>query len=160
MPIKSNEEHISEKEKLPISKNREEIFVRNLFLYPSVYEAGIQAGYTEDYAKSGLYQRLKSKKFQNKIREYAIQHDIIDLPKIAYIESKVLDHLAENPLDLPKFRHTLTEKKRIAGVLQADFGEKQPVVRIENVRNLMIRLNEKARDNSTGSCGEAVDAEI
>jgi len=115
--------------------SKEDLFIRNLFLYKTVKEAAIKAGYTKNTASSTVYVKLKNERFKNKIREYAINNDLLCLPKIAFIEEQVLDHLVKNPLDLPKFRHTVKEKKRIAGILQPDaLPEPPPTINIESLK--------------------------
>jgi len=103
---------------LPTTESREDRFIRNLFICKTPYEAAIKAGYTVNTAKSTIYTKLKKERFKNKIRDYAITNDLLSLPKIAYIEEQILDHLVKNPLDTPKFVRTLKEKKQIAGMLR------------------------------------------
>jgi len=120
---------------LPEAPSREDLFIRNLFLYRTVKEAAIEAGYSANTANSTIYVKLKKKSFKNKIRDYAITNDLLSLPKIAYIEEQVLDHLVKNPLDAPKHARMLKEKKRIAGILTPDpIPPQQPTINIESLK--------------------------
>ena len=126
---------------LPEAPSREDKFIRNLFIYRSKYKAAIEAGYSENTAKSTIYTKLKNERFRNKIRDYAITNDLLSLPKIAYIEEQILDHLVKNPLDTPKFVRTLKEKKQIAGVLGHEIPKpQQPTINIKNLRVFMESL--------------------
>jgi len=123
---------------LPVAETKEDKLIRNLFLYKTVYEAAIKAGYTEYTAKSTIYTKLKNERFKNKIREYAVSNDLMSLPKIAYIEEQVLDHLVKNPLDLPKYAQTLKQKKQIAGILGQDVAPAPVVINIKAIERIQI----------------------
>lgn len=140
MPKKKKTETLPELKK---AETKEDKLIRNLFIYPSKYQAGIQAGYSESYCKGPLYQRVKTEKFQRKIIDYAIANDILSLPKVAYIENKVLDHLMDNPLDSHKYKDVMRQKKQVSGLLQHDDAPQQPIVHIGSIRELSIQLQSK-----------------
>ena len=121
---------------------REDKFIRNLSLYPTVSEAAIQAGYSQSYATSNLYQRLRKESFQRKIREFYKGSVSTLLPKIAQIESKVVTACLADVDKVPKFQHTLKQIKQSSGVLSQDTGQAQPTIQIESVRQLMIQIHE------------------
>ncbi|RKZ05003.1 hypothetical protein DRQ25_16735, partial [Candidatus Fermentibacteria bacterium] len=68
--------------------DKEDLLIRNLFLYTSKQEAAIQAGYSQSFAKSGLYAKLRTKRIQDKIRDYAIANDMLDIPIILAMETR------------------------------------------------------------------------
>ena len=113
-------------EDLPTAETREEKFIRNLWLYPTAKEAALKAGYSEYTASSTIYVKMKTERFRNKIREYAIDNDLMALPKIGYIEDRIIDYLMENPLEASKHKHILKQKKQVAGVLGNDQPRPQP----------------------------------
>jgi hypothetical protein len=125
---------------LPTTETREDKFIRNLYLFKTPYEAAIKSGYSENYASSGIYAKMKGKKFMEKVVQYAIENDIRSLPKIAYIENQILDHLVENPLETPKYVHTIRQKKRIAGVLGDDKPQPQITVNIKTLEAAQVNL--------------------
>jgi hypothetical protein len=114
---------------------REDLFIRNLYICKTPYEAALEAGYSKNYAKSGIYPKMRKKHFKEKIISYAVENDIMALPKIAYIENQVLDHLMEHPLEESNHKHILKQKKQIAGILGQELPPpKQPTVNIGELK--------------------------
>ena len=128
----------TELEGLPTAETQDEQLIRNLFLYPTVKEAAEKAGFTGSMLQSGVYVKIKRRAFQDKIREYAIAHNVMSLPKIMMIEDKVIEHLLKKPLDSAKHTRMLAEKKRIAGILGEDTPKPQSVVTINYAELRMI----------------------
>jgi hypothetical protein len=125
---------------------RDELLIRNLFLYDTKKEAAIEAGFSESYADSRLYQRINSPEFQQKIIDYAKANNVLNLPKIATLECKAINHLATLDGDdlikgLAKSKHTLTQTKQIAGLLRPeDTGSQAPVtINVKSLRQLNIK---------------------
>lgn len=125
---------------------REELLIRNLFVYDSQRQAALEAGYSEGYANTAIYAKIKSPGFQQKIIDYAKANNIINLPAIAKLEGKALRHLATLDGDelikgLAKTKHTLTQTKQIAGLLRPeDSGSAHSVtIAIKDVQNMMIK---------------------
>jgi hypothetical protein len=114
-------------EDLPTAETQDDQFVRNLYIFPTVKEAAEAAGYTGSMLKSGVYNKIKTKRFQDKMKEFAITHNVMTLPKIMQIEDKVIEHLLKKPLESNKHVRMLAEKKRIAGVLGEDTPPPQGV---------------------------------
>jgi hypothetical protein len=126
----------------PAKPDMEDLFTRNLFLYPTIKEAALAAGYSESSAESTVYTKMKSSKFQDKVREYAKEHDLLNIPRILSIEDKVLSHLEDNPLDIGKFKDTIKQKKTIAGLLkQEDQGTKTILVNVKYLQNMMLNAH-------------------
>ena len=137
-------------------ETREEKFIRALFTYNNVREAGKYAGYSPAYVNSGnFYRKLKNPKFQEQVRQYAIAHGLLNIPRICRIEDAVLTHLEANPLDVPKYQRTLKEIKQVSGLLQPDDqATKTPTIRISNVQNLMLQLHQHKLTNGNDSRNE------
>ena len=132
---------------LPKAETREQKFIRNLFICSSIQEAGLKAGYSENTSKSTLYVKIRSPRFQQKVRDFVIANDLMTLPRIAKIEDKVLQHLEKHPLDLPKYKDTVRQKKQVAGLLNTDSQPSQPMANIKNIQQLMIQINnQKSQD--------------
>jgi hypothetical protein len=132
---------ISTADDLPEKPDRVELFIRNLFTEPSVMQAALKAGYPESSASSWIYTRLRKPKFQEKIREYARTHELINsVPTILRLEERALKYLADKPAELPKFASILKQKKQIAGLLQQDITVQSPTINIEQVANMMLNV--------------------
>jgi hypothetical protein len=123
---------------------KQELFIRNLFLYETPFQAAIAAGYTESTAKATIYTQLKSKKLQDKIRDYAKTHELLNIPKVLRLEDKALDYLIDKPQELPKFAALLKQKKQIAGLLHQDVTPQVPTISIGEVQNLMLNVSSNA----------------
>ena len=46
--------------------------------------------------------------------------------------------------NLGKLKHTIKQKKQIAGILQTDQPQQAPVIRVDNIQNLMLQLHQDA----------------
>ncbi len=137
---------------LPEPIDREELYIRNLFLCDSALEAATKAGYSYGYATGPLYKRLKSHKFQEKLRKYAITHELLNIPKVMRLESAAIDYLEGKPAELPKFAAILKQKKQIAGLLHQEQVAQVPTISIDQVQNLMLNVSQvspKVDDNSS-----------
>jgi hypothetical protein len=123
--------------------DRESLFIRNLFIEPNVLQAALKAGYSEGYATGPLYNRLKSPKLQQRIREYATTHELVDsVPLILKLEHNALKYLEDKPQELPKFASILKQKKQIAGLLSQDVQPQQATISIGQVSNLMLNVSQ------------------
>jgi hypothetical protein len=142
----------SDDDNLPGPIDRESAFLRNLFIEPSVMQAALKAGYSEAYSKGDIYTRLRTSKFQEKVREYARTHELIEsIPLIMRLEHAALKHLDGKPEELPKFASILKQKKQIAGLLSQDAAPAQATISIGQVANLMLNVTQdvgKQADNS------------
>ena len=121
---------------------REDKFIRNLAVCHTVREAALLAGYSETVAKTTIYSKLKSRAFQDKLREHYKGTAASYLPQIASLEGKALKHLDSNIEDLPKFAHTLKQIKQSAGVLSQDSVPGINLVKIDNIQVLMATMQE------------------
>lgn len=106
---------------------REEIFIRALAAEPTIASAARAAGYPQKQLDNGwIYQKLQTKKMQEKIRDYYGSHSIALLPAIHSIESDVIRDAAQSN-DMEKKstvlrQHTavLKQIKQATGVLSQD----------------------------------------
>jgi len=157
--IASNMDHLP-METLPGEPiKREDQFIRNLAQYPTVKAAAIAAGYSESYANSNLYQRMKSESLLRKIREYYNGNAAIMLPRILDAERKVVELVHADPKELPKYRHTLRELKQSAGVLQSDTPTSQPTIKVGSIRNLVLQMQERREESLHNDAIEYSDVE-
>jgi hypothetical protein len=140
--------------------DREDLLIRNLFLCKTPREAARKAGYSESYTESGLiYRRLKSPKLQEKIRQYAIANELLNIPAILDLERGAIKYLQDKPQELPKFAAILKQKKQIAGLLQQDTTPTAPTINIKEVRTLMLNVPQD-KVTSGDQTGDILDAEI
>ena len=134
---------LQEPDNIPSPLDREDTFIRNLFIEPSVSQAALKAGYPESTANSWIYSRLRNPKLQEKIREYARTHELVNsVPTILRLEENALKYLADKPDQLPKFSAILKQKKQIAGLLAADSQPAQAMISIQSVANLMLQVSQ------------------
>jgi len=82
-----------------------------LFTEPDIKAAAIKAGYAESTASKSIYTMIKQPEFQNRLRQYAIQNDLLSLPQLAKIESKCLKLVEDSPEKYPKFKEIFRQKK-------------------------------------------------
>ena len=142
-------------ETLPTPLDRESQFIRNLFVEPNLLQAALKAGYSESYANSQIYQRIRSPKLQEKIREYARTHELIEsVPTILRLEHQALKYLDGKPEELPKYAALLKQKKQIAGLLAQDVIPQQATISIGAVANLMLNVSQ------VGIESEPINADI
>ena len=137
----SNLPTITETKEISSYEAREDEFIRCLAIYPSTKEAGIKAGYSESYSSSDICNKFKSERFLKKIRKFYNGSTHMLLPKIFRAESQVVDLVLEDPEKVSKHRHTLTEIKRSIGVLDQETTSKPPVIKIGNVKNLLLNAH-------------------
>lgn len=135
---------------LPVKQeDRQNKFIGNLFAGMNIRQAALKAGYSKQTASKSIYTTLRSPRTQQKIREYAITHELTSLPDILKIEDKAIKQVllqAEiNPEsiigNLSKLRHTLDSKKRIAGIL-SDQPAKSQTLNVTNIQHLMVEMQE------------------
>jgi len=117
--------------------NREDRFLNNLDLYLDPTKAAIEAGYSPSYAKVLIYQRKHSEKLQAKLRNRYKLNAALTLPALTHIEASIAKHLVEEPLEAPKYNHTLKQIKQAAGVLQSDDSHSQPMINVKNAQIFM-----------------------
>jgi len=136
----SSESAENELDNLPVAESKEDKLVRNLFLYETTYEAAIKAGYTENTAKSTIYTKIKKERFRNKIRDYAVANDLLEIPIIAHIERKILKAVNKNIKDYPKYKDVFKQKKKVAGILADDTAPVQQMITIQACEKVQINL--------------------
>jgi hypothetical protein len=121
---------------------REDNFIELLGKSTSIRQAALEAGYSEAYSNTDVYKKFKSDRFLKRLKQHYNGYSHALLPKILNIESKVVDLLLEDPSQVPKFRHTLKEIKQSSGVLDQDNAPRAPTIRINNVKNLLLKAHE------------------
>lgn len=124
--------------------SREVNFINKLFLGLGVTQAALSAGYTESYAKTGVFQKFQSPKFQNKIREMAKGRTVAGLPRVMDIYAKSLKKIKEDINNgdlesLSKLKHIPRDYLKMTGLLADDtpHGVVQNV-NIESIQAMII----------------------
>ena len=102
----------------------------------------------------------KSKKFQDKLLQRLKIADLLTIPMIQRLENRAIEMCDEDPklllTHLPKIQRTLSEKKRIAGLLKPDDQEQSPTISISNVRNLLLQVHEQ-REKDLNNDEDAIE---
>ena len=124
----------------------EERFIENLSIYRNPVEAARKAGYSESTALNIRSVKLRNPKFLDRLRQHyktASTHRILD---IGAVEESLLQYLTS--LDgetiaakLPSLRGTLRDIKAAAGVLADEGPEGAKTVNINNIKQLMVQVN-------------------
>lgn len=130
--------------------SKEEKLIRNLSIYKSPQKAAREAGYSESFASSTVYVKIKKPSFQKKIRDFYNGLAAFQLPIISQIERKALEHLIDNVGDVPKFSNTLKQIKQSAGVLTPDNVSHITLINIDKAQLLMgdtAGIEHKPSDN-------------
>ncbi|MFC1488575.1 hypothetical protein ACFL6B_01875 [Thermodesulfobacteriota bacterium] len=125
-------------ELIPKSESKQDKLIRYLFSEPTIKQAALKAGYAESTAENHIYTMIKKPAFLNKLKEYAVQHDIIDLGQIARIETKILNQVEQNINEYPKFKDIFRQKKQIAGILSSD--EQRPMIQTINIKDMRVLI--------------------
>jgi len=131
----------------PLSKENQ--FIQNLFRFSTIKEAATEAGYSESTVASTIYTKMKKPHFRDKIRQYAINHDIMTLPRMLRVEDQLLDYLEKNPVEVSKHARIWAQKKKIAGILKEE--EPAPVVKTVNIGELRVWMQQFAPDHGQKS---------
>ena len=118
--------------------SKSEQLIGYLFTEPDIKAAAIKAGYAESTASKSIYTMIKQPEFQNRLRQYAIQNDLLSLPQLAKIESKCLKLVEDSPEKYPKFKEIFRQKKQIAGLLAQDAVPAQPTINIKTIEHLQV----------------------
>ena len=138
------------------SDDREEKLLIALSQYPTIYEAGQAAGYSDSYSRNLLNQKIKSESFQNRLREHYKGFTACLLPAIAKVESEVLKECIKDVNNVPKFGRTLKEIKQAAKILSPDIPQAPPTIHIDQVQVLMQQI--QASKSPDGNMGDMTHA--
>jgi len=135
------------------TNDREQRFIENLATRKSIKQAAIDAGYSIGYASGDIYHKVKSPKFISKLRSHYNGVAASLLPSIINAEAKVIDIVAADPEQLPKFRHTLRELKQSAGVLSPDVSVVNQTLNYVDLRGTLTRarVDQDAIDVTPGN---------
>ena len=125
--------------------SREELLIRNLFLDMDLKPAARAAGYSESYISSTLYQKFKSPRFQNKIRDFAASLNYSFLPKVLNIHRLGLEAIEKDLKNggvekASKLKHISRDSLRMAGLLN---DENKPGVSYVNIRSIRAIIQAK-----------------
>lgn len=138
--------------------HREALFIRNLCQGLSVKKAALSAGYSESYAESQIYQRVKKPDFQAKVREAFLAGNTLEVPKVLSLYSRALDKIAEKGNEdellgnLAKAKHIPKQILQIAQILSPD---SQPMHQTVNIKELSVFMRDR---DQAPNCTKQVDA--
>jgi hypothetical protein len=135
---------------VPGDLSREDLFIRLLAVYENQGEAALAAGYSESYSKTSISEKFKSKTFLAKLKSYYNNSTYSLLPKIAKVESDVVQLVVDNPEDISKYRHTIKEIKQSAGILRADEEQRQSLVSVKNIQNILLNVHQVGSSEDSG----------
>ena len=129
-----------------IRDSREEIFLHYLFNGFSVQDSGKAAGYSNQYSISAIYKKFNSQRFQDKIRQYALAHNSISIPRVCNLYDKtlkVLDKEVEqgNLENMGKLKHVTTHILQIGKILSPEVH--QSVINLVNIENMQTLIQGK-----------------
>ena len=122
------------------SKNQK--LIRNLLLGMKLPEASLQAGFSASYSTSGVYQKFKSARFQNEIKEFCLAHNIMELPRVMSIYHRALN-LVESDLDngkvenLSKLKHIPKKMLQMGGLLADENKGTVAFVNVDSIRAII-----------------------
>ena len=85
--------------------------------------------------------KFKSQRFLEKIRNHYNGYAHVLLPKIIKAESKLVDIILEEPEKLSKHARTIDQIKRSTGLLEQDNQAKAPIIKIGQVKNLLLNAH-------------------
>lgn len=104
---------------------RHQKLVRLLAEGLSVPEAGVMAGFTEAYSNSGLYATVRTPRMQSKIREFCLQNNLLQVPKVLRLYDRALKQVGKEVENgslenLSKVKHITKQTLQMGGLLHED----------------------------------------
>ena len=129
-----------------LKDSREDTFLRLLFEGLSVQDSAIAAGYSPGYSRSAVYQKFKAPAFQDKIRQYAIAHNSLSVPRVCNLYHKTLNVLekqvGEGNIDnMGKLKHIPTQILQIGKILSPEIH--QNVINLVNIESMQTLIQGK-----------------
>ena len=149
--MSQNETNIIEIGKEP---SKQDMLVRNLYLYDTIFDAAINADYSESYATSGVYQLINTPKMQEKIKNYAIAHRVMILPRALKLMDRTIDQIESNiksdddetknvgVAQAAKIQPYIKTLLVDAGVSKQDNAHTVQYVHIDNMQQINAQLTE------------------
>lgn len=110
-----------------------------------VPEAGVLAGFSEGYSNAGLYQKVKSPRILNELKEYCLANNLLQAPTVLKVYRKALK-VVEREVDagqlknLGKVRGISRDSLKMAGLL---VEETKPTVSFVNIRSIQAIIQGK-----------------
>ena len=128
--------------------DRLELFARNVALGMEPKVAARDAGYSEGTIQSSIYQTMRRDRFQTLLRNYILQHNILQLPKYLQLDEIAIDaalRKADTSDDAAiavagKMQQAAKRKFSMAGLLRDDDKDRTPTISIDSVQNLMLQI--------------------
>lgn len=131
-------------------KDKPERLVTLLMFGFDVPTAGVLAGYSESYSKTGLYKYVKDNHQLHKLMLEkvdsmpAIYKNFAKalLPQIATAERKIVERVAQNIDDYPKFKQAIKEIKQSAEVLKVEGETNTFNLHVQELQELAIQCHQ------------------
>lgn len=124
----------------PTKDNRQELLVNFLLSdidNTSIADLAIQAGYSHSYAKSTLYNMIKTDGFQRKLIQAYKASTTTQLPRLIRIQDKALKEYEKDALLAINKPAMIQNIQRVSGAVQDDVRLPQTI----NIKSLTIAQN-------------------
>lgn len=124
----------------PTKDNRQELLVNFLLSdidNTSIADLAIQAGYSHSYAKSTLYNMIKTDGFQRKLIQAYKASTTTQLPRLIRIQDKALKEYEKDALLAINKPAMIQNIQRVSGAVQDDVKLPQTI----NIKSLTIAQN-------------------
>lgn len=114
----------TEPEKPEEPESKQDKLLQYLFSEPTPMAAQVKAGYSPK--STMVYQLIRKPDFQQRMRDYATQNDLLSMPLIQSIEAKCLKEVERDPQNYRIYKDVFKQKKQIAGLLAQDTAPPPP----------------------------------
>lgn len=146
---------------LPASTNLTELQKAMVDILPdcrSLKEAALKAGFAESTAANIKSKIRNSPNWAVAVKQAYLNNNIVQLPQINNIEQDLIDIIAQNPEEYPKYKDVIKQIKQQAGVLQTDQDYNKPSQTLTlNVRDILVQINEAQPQENKGLRASGAD---
>lgn len=118
----------------------QEALIPALFVNKTQKEAALQAGYSESTASKAISKVIKNPEFQSRLREYATTNNLLNVPILAQIESKIYTKVLQDPGKYKDFKEVFKQTKQIAGILDKDTVPQTTIINIKHIDKVQVAL--------------------
>lgn len=125
-----------------------------------IKEAGRLAGYSKTYVETGLYEKLRNPKFQSEARQFFLNHNILEVPKVLSIYRRTLNILdkevdAGSLENVSKIKHIPKQILQMSGLLVEE--NKPATVSLVNIESLQAIIQGKLELSASKTTNEDDD---
>jgi len=129
--------------------DRETLYITYLAQYPTQYEAAIAAGYSEQYAKTSISEKWKSKRFLDKLEKHYRTFPKRLVPQVFGFYSKEMARILRDGDEQGKSKHIPKQILQMAGYLDSDAKPGHTTINVREVRNLMLSIQNTDNDRQS-----------